>query len=101
MLSRSGKSYDPVLLKLFVNSVGIYPVGTVLLLNTREMALVVKNAPAAAALNTPVIKLIASAAGEEVDGEVIDMAELASPGRTIVGVIDATARGMDPAGFFV
>jgi HD-GYP domain-containing protein (c-di-GMP phosphodiesterase class II) len=101
MLSRSGKSYDPVLLKLFVTSVGIYPVGTVLLLNTREMAMVVQNKPTAATLNTPLIKLIASAAGEEIDGEVVDTAELSSSGRTIVGIIDATARGMDPAGFLV
>jgi HD-GYP domain-containing protein (c-di-GMP phosphodiesterase class II) len=64
MLSRSGKNYDPALLKLFVTSVGIYPVGTVLLLNTREMAIVVKNKPTAARLSTPFIKLSASAAGE-------------------------------------
>jgi HD-GYP domain-containing protein (c-di-GMP phosphodiesterase class II) len=101
MLSRSGKSYDPTLLKLFVAIVGIYPVGTVLLLNTREMAIVVKNKPATTELNTPFIKLIASAAGEEIAGEVVDAAELSSSGRSILGVIDATALGMDPAGFLV
>lgn len=101
MLSKSGKSYDPVLLKLFVTMIGIYPIGTILLLNTKEMALVVKNKPSAAMLSTPWIKLIASAAGEEIDGEVVDTAEFAASGRAILGVIDATARGMDPAGFFV
>jgi len=101
MLSRSGKSYDPLLLKLFVTIVGIYPVGTVLLLNTREMAIVVKNKPSAVTLNTPYIKLIASAAGEEIDGEVVDTAEFSSTGRAILGVIDATALGMDPAGFLL
>lgn len=101
MLSRSGKSYDPVLLKLFVSIVGIYPVGTVLLLNTREMGIVVKNKPATATLNTPLIKLIASAAGEEIDGEVVDTAEFFSSDRSILGVVDATALGMDPAGFLV
>jgi hypothetical protein len=63
--------------------------------------MVVQNKPTAAPLNTPLIKLIASAAGEEIDGEVVDTAELSSSGRTIVGIIDATARGMDPAGFLV
>jgi hypothetical protein len=52
-------------------------------------------------LKTPLIKLIASAAGEEIDGEVVDTAELAASGRAILGVIDATTRGMDPAAFFV
>jgi HD-GYP domain-containing protein (c-di-GMP phosphodiesterase class II) len=101
MLSKSGKSYDPVLLKLFVAMIGVYPIGTILLLNTKEMAIVVKNKPAAAMLKTPLIKLIASAAGEEIDGEVVDTAELAASGRAILGVIDATTRGMDPAAFFV
>jgi HD-GYP domain-containing protein (c-di-GMP phosphodiesterase class II) len=101
MLSRSGKNYDPALLKHFVTIVGIYPVGTVLLLNTREIAMVVKNKPSVAMLKAPFIKLIASAAGEEIDGEVVDTAEFPSSGRSILGVIDAAARGMDPAGFLL
>lgn len=100
MLSRSGKSYDPVLVKLFATVVGLYPVGTVLLLQSREMAVVVKNKPEAASLDRPWVKLIASAAGEEIDGEVVDTAFPAS-GRSILGVVDVAALGLDPAGFFV
>lgn len=101
MLSRSGTSYDPIILKLFVNIVGIYPVGTLLLLKTGELAIVVKNKSLAAGLHTPWVKLISSVDGEEVDGEIVDTAAFADSGRSIAGTIDAAALGMDSAGFFV
>ncbi len=41
LLSRRGKAFDPVLVKAFVNRMGIFPVGTVLKLDTGEIALVV------------------------------------------------------------
>jgi HD-GYP domain-containing protein (c-di-GMP phosphodiesterase class II) len=41
MWTKVGEDYDPILLKIFVNMVGLYPVGTVLKLNTGEMGLVV------------------------------------------------------------
>jgi HD-GYP domain-containing protein (c-di-GMP phosphodiesterase class II) len=41
MWTKVGEDYDPILLKIFVNMVGLYPVGTVLKLDTGEMGLVV------------------------------------------------------------
>lgn len=38
-----GKHYDPRLAKLFINVIGIYPVGEVVLLSTGEKAIVVKS----------------------------------------------------------
>lgn len=101
MISRSGKSYDSALLKMFVSIVGIYPVGTVLILNSNELAVVVKNKPLVKDLDTPWVKLIATAAGEEIDGEVVDTADPSDPGRSILGVIDAAALKMNPAVFLL
>lgn len=101
MLSRSGTSYDPIVLKLFVILAGIYPVGTLLVLKSRELAVVVKNNSLTASLDTPWVKLISSADGEEIDGEIVDTADFADSGRFIIGTIDAAALGVDPAGFFV
>lgn len=100
MLSRSGKNYTPPLLKLFVNIIGIYPVGTILLLNSKEIAVVVKNKDSAATLGAPWVKLITNASGEELDGEIVDTAQLAASGRSIQGIMDVAALGVDPAGFF-
>lgn len=41
MLADSGKHFDPVLLKMFVNMLGVYPIGTVLQLDSGEMGLAV------------------------------------------------------------
>ncbi len=43
MLADSGKHFDPVLLKMFVNMLGVYPIGTVLLLDSGEMGLAVHS----------------------------------------------------------
>ncbi|HTP67089.1 MAG TPA: HD domain-containing phosphohydrolase [Geobacteraceae bacterium] len=75
MLSRAGKIYDPVLLKLFVNCIGIYPIGTLLLLDSRELGIVVENNPDPEKWNYPRVKIIADAKGTEVNGEVIDLAD--------------------------
>ena len=43
MMENSGKDFDPTLLKWFVNMVGVYPVGTLLKIDTGEIALVAKG----------------------------------------------------------
>jgi HD-GYP domain-containing protein (c-di-GMP phosphodiesterase class II) len=41
MWNKVGEEYDPILLKTFVNMVGLYPVGTILKLDSGELCLVV------------------------------------------------------------
>ena len=43
ILEGAGKDYDPILVKVFINILGVYPVGTLLLLSTGELALVIKT----------------------------------------------------------
>ncbi len=43
MFDRAGKDYDPVLIKVFINIMGVYPVGTLLRLDNGELALVVSS----------------------------------------------------------
>lgn len=45
MLEGSGKEFDPILIKIFINILGVYPVGTLLKLNTGELALVESLSP--------------------------------------------------------
>ncbi len=42
MLELSGKDFDPILLKVFINMIGVYPVGTLLQLDNDEIGLVAK-----------------------------------------------------------
>jgi HD-GYP domain-containing protein (c-di-GMP phosphodiesterase class II) len=43
MFDRAGKHFDPTLIKVFINILGVYPVGTLLRLDTGELALVVSS----------------------------------------------------------
>jgi len=43
MFDRAGKDYDPTLIKVLITILGIYPVGTLLKLETGELALVVSS----------------------------------------------------------
>ncbi len=40
MLKGAGKDFDPILIKVFINMLGVYPIGTLLELDTQELALV-------------------------------------------------------------
>jgi len=43
MFDRAGKDFDPILIKVFINIMGIYPVGTLMKLDNDELALVVSS----------------------------------------------------------
>ncbi len=43
MFDRAGKDFDPILIKVFINIMGTYPVGTLLKLDNSELALVVSS----------------------------------------------------------
>jgi HD-GYP domain-containing protein (c-di-GMP phosphodiesterase class II) len=75
MMARTGTVYDPILMKLFINCVGIYPVGTLVMLDSRELCVVVGNNPDPEKWDKPRIKLVADSCGKEIVGEMLDLAD--------------------------
>lgn len=98
MMSRAGKAYDPVLMKLFVNCIGIYPIGSLLLLNTGEFAVIMENHPETENWNTPKIKIISTAPGEEIDGPLIDLQSNSE--KSIVRTLDPEKYGIEVSKYF-
>ena len=43
LLEGAGRDFDPILIKVFINMLGVYPVGTLLKLDTGDLALVVSS----------------------------------------------------------
>jgi HD-GYP domain-containing protein (c-di-GMP phosphodiesterase class II) len=100
MLAKTGKSYDPILMKLFINCVGIYPIGTLLLLNTRELAVVMENNPNPEKWNAPKIRIITDRQGNELaDGRVVDLAD--PHNGEIVKTLDHNRFKIDLSRYFV
>ena len=100
ILQKSGAIYDPILAKLFVNALGLYPVGTLCQLSTGELAVVFESHPDPEEWERPLVKIIATADGEPVDGAVVDLAE---PGaeQSISRTLDARRHGIDVARYFL
>jgi HD-GYP domain-containing protein (c-di-GMP phosphodiesterase class II) len=103
MLSKSGKAFDPILMKIFVNAIGVYPIGTLVLLNTKEIGVVFTSNPIPEKGDRPKVKIILNALGEEAGGELVDLGEQDDAGHfryEIANVIDATKFKIDVAKYF-
>ena len=75
MLERSGKDFDPILVKVFVNMIGIYPLGTLVLLNTNELGIVVQIQEETELIDRPKVSLLFYSEGEYRKGKIVDLAE--------------------------
>ena len=105
MLSKSGKAFDAVLLKLFVNCVGIIPIGSLVMLGTSELAVVLKPAIDKANAERPFVRVITDPQGNSVDhGREIDLTEKDETGdfrHNIIRLIDNTGYKFDTSRYFV
>ncbi len=105
MLSKSGKAFDPILLKIFVSSIGIFPIGTLVLLDNNTMGVVVEANPHPEKGQRPKVRLIMDSTGNEVVDEVIDLAEMDEASGfyryNIIKIVDATKYNINVSRYFV
>jgi hypothetical protein len=101
LLEDEGGHYDPLLTKLFVNTIGIYPVGTVVKLSTGELAVVHRPPVDPALVNRPFVSILADAQGNPTDGLLVDVAERGPGGfkRSIVATYDNSELDMEITDF--
>jgi HD-GYP domain-containing protein (c-di-GMP phosphodiesterase class II) len=105
MLEQSGTEFNPVILKAFVNMMGVFPIGTLVALSTGEIGIVTDINPEPKLVLRPSVKLITDAAGNKVDGEVVDLAERDETTgrfrRTIATSLDPSKYGIEVADYFL
>jgi HD-GYP domain-containing protein (c-di-GMP phosphodiesterase class II) len=95
MLSKRGTVFNPVLLKAFVNMIGIYPVGTLLKLDSGEVGIVVHQTRD---LMRPRVLLLTKFDGSEKEsGTEVSLLEMEGGRykRTIAGSIDPSTAKVD------
>ncbi len=90
MMERSGSQLDPLLFKFFINMVGVFPIGTLVMLNTKELGLVYESNQLFVA--RPRVMIIVDNKGNRVKGSVVDLTEKNEQG----GYIRAIVKTMDP-----
>ncbi|MCJ7748672.1 MAG: HD domain-containing protein [Desulfobacterales bacterium] len=76
MLERSGKDFDPALVQVFINMIGVCPLGTLVLLNTNEIGIVIQIQEDTEMLDRPKVILLYYSDGEYHKGEKVDLREM-------------------------
>jgi len=105
MLEQSGIEFNPVILKAFVNLMGLFPVGTLVALNTGELGIVFDLNSDSRFSMRPKVKLITDTRGNKINGEVVDLSDR-NPGtgkfpRTIVRALDPDTYQIEVADYFL
>lgn len=105
MFGKSGKSFDATLMKLFMTCVGIIPIGSLVLLDTNELAVVLKPAADPTDAEHPYVKVITDAVGNAIEnGREIDLHDKDETGEyryNIIRLIDNTEHKFDTSRYFV
>ncbi len=99
------RGLDPVLVKAFINLLGIYPVGTLVVLDTFELAIVSAANPNPEALSRPIVKIISDAQGNAIRPPLV--VDLAVPEagvqftRTIIKTADPDRYGITVGDYLI
>lgn len=101
MLQGSGRDFDPILLKVFINMVGAYPVGTLVELDTGEKGLVLPSTGQENKGRPKVVLLVSDGQGGFKQGERVDLAHKNTATdsfvRNIVNCLNPSIYGIQPA----
>ena len=100
------RGYDRVMVKALINLLGIYPVGTCVVLDTFEVGIVSGANPDPTFLNRPMVRLALDPTGGILlpPGQLVNLAERDAAGqfaRTIVKVTNSDRYGLTVGDYFV
>ncbi len=104
MLNNPVRGFDPVLVKALITATGVYPVGTLVILDTFELAVVTRANPDPARLHQPEVKILSDPMGvplaepEPVRLDQIDP-RTGEPRRSIIKTADPNRYGVRVADY--
>jgi HD-GYP domain-containing protein (c-di-GMP phosphodiesterase class II) len=105
MWTNPRRGLDPVLVKAMINLLGVYPVGTCVILDTYEVGIVHAANSDVTQLARPVVRVVCTDVGAVLrPGHLVDLAETTPEGsfkRTIIKVTDPARYGINPSDYFV
>ncbi len=102
MMDLVGHKFDPLLFKFFVNLIGTYPVGTLVMLDSKELGLVFENNQLS--LSRPRVMLITDHKGNWIEGDIVDLSEQNGSGeyiRTIVKTMNPQQYNINIADYLL
>ena len=77
LVSNEAHTYDEVLLRAFTNMMGVYPVATLVILDTGELGVVIAPNPNPKAISRPMVRIVSTRDGQRIgDGPIRDLTEV-------------------------
>jgi HD-GYP domain-containing protein (c-di-GMP phosphodiesterase class II) len=100
------RGFDPLLVKALINVTGIFPVGTLAILDTFELAVVTARNPDPARVHQPIVKVISDPLGVMLaQPSTLDLGETdtatGKPRRSIIKTINPEKYGIRISDYFV
>ncbi len=89
--------FDPILTKVFIQLLGLYPVGNLVKLSNGKIAVVIRQNQGHFSL--PIIKVILNKNEEKIDGDIIDLK--ADKDTKIVKSVYPQKYGINPSSYFI
>jgi HD-GYP domain-containing protein (c-di-GMP phosphodiesterase class II) len=97
MYQGAGTRYDPLLVKAFINCMGIFPIGSTVVLRTGELALVVDSNPDPDHLHQPWIRIVTDSERRRVAPLLADLSQPGEEARGILHCVDPEEFGIASA----
>ncbi|NNM34187.1 MAG: HD domain-containing protein [Gemmatimonadetes bacterium] len=106
MRDNPARGFDPILVRALINATGVFPVGTLVILDSLELAVVARSNPDSAHLHQPVVRVISDAMGNPLPQPLaldLSMADpdTGVPARTIIKTTDPEKYGIKVADFLL
>lgn len=100
------RGYDPLLVKAFINVTGVFPVGTLCILDTSELAVVAARNPDTTKIHQPIVKIISDNWGAMLaEPYTVDLSEIdpstGTARRAIIKTSDPDKYGIKISEYFV
>jgi len=92
------RGFDPLVVKTFITATGVYPVGSLVILDTYELAVVVKANPDPNHYHQPIVKIISNEMGVPIEPVAVD---LATGVKTIIKTTDPQKYGVRVADYLL
>jgi HD-GYP domain-containing protein (c-di-GMP phosphodiesterase class II) len=102
MMEGAGSRLDPLLLKFFINLVGVFPIGTVVMLDSKELGLVYDNNKLS--ISRPRVMIITDNRGNRIKEYVVSLMEKNAEDaykRSIIKTVDASTYKINLAEFLL
>jgi hypothetical protein len=104
MLEKEKEDFDPLILKIFSDMIGICPVGSLVLMDSGEIGVVFEKNTESKFIMRPQVKLVSDENGNKMDGDIVDLTEKDEQGRykrSLLKTLDPRKYDIQTADYFV